>query len=364
MAAVSGEVMVQRSAADGSQNDDVEMREVHISKPNTVRNDQIYIPGDIILDNTEGQWMDGHGSYYSVLPGNHSEIIASVAGLRQIFTRVVVVDPLKSRYSGEIGDIVVGRIIQVGRKSWTVDVGAQRHAVLNLGAINLPGGELRRKTEADIGFMRRYLQEGDLVSAEVQKQGADSQLLLHTRSLRYGRLVQGMLLHVQPRLTKRGKGHFVSYETFGVQLIIGVNGAVWIAPTQKQMNVPLGLDAGEQQRRVQQEDYPEEEEITLCITEEDAKKFGAKDKSKEHTTLPQKPAGSSIASLEVRKCMARIKNCVEILNREQVPIHRESIRILYDASRRYEPKELLIPSVAKEVFESVRQDLREQNPTA
>ena len=81
--------------------------------------------------------------------------------------------------------------------------------------------------------MRGYLKEGDLISAEVQKQGGDGHLLLHTRSLRYGRLVHGMLLHVQPKLTKRGKGHFVSYETFGVHLIIGVNGAIWIAPTQR-----------------------------------------------------------------------------------------------------------------------------------
>lgn len=36
--------------------------------------------------------------------------------------------------------------------------------------------------------MRRYLQEGDLISAEVQSVFADGSLSLHTRSLKYGKV--------------------------------------------------------------------------------------------------------------------------------------------------------------------------------
>lgn len=36
--------------------------------------------------------------------------------------------------------------------------------------------------------MRRYLQEGDLISAEVQSIFADGSLSLHTRSLKYGKV--------------------------------------------------------------------------------------------------------------------------------------------------------------------------------
>ncbi|OQV17188.1 putative Exosome complex component RRP4 [Hypsibius exemplaris] len=351
------EIVAVRTPDSGGR--DVEMEDVqhgHAKGRRAPRNQEVFIPGDVVMDNAEG-WMDGHGSYCSVLPDKRVEMLASVAGVRQIFTRVVVINPLKSRYAGEIGDIVVGRIVQVGRKSWTVDVGAQRHAVLSLGAINLPSGELRRKTEEDIGFMRGYLKEGDLISAEVQKQSGDGHLLLHTRSLRYGRLVHGMLLHVQPKLTKRGKGHFVSYETFGVHLIIGVNGAIWIAPTQRQLNIPLGLDAGEQLRQAAEEDYPEEQEMYVCMTAEEAGKFGAKADEQGYVVSATRSTATPIATLEVRKCMARIRNCIEILNREQVPIHRETIRILYDASRKYEPKELLQPAAAGEVFAAARQDL-------
>ena len=37
-------------------------------------------------------------------------------------------------------------------------------------------------------MMRQYLQEGDLISAEVQSVFTDGTLSLHTRSLRYGKV--------------------------------------------------------------------------------------------------------------------------------------------------------------------------------
>ncbi|XP_055339900.1 exosome complex component RRP4-like [Paramacrobiotus metropolitanus] len=326
-----------------------------------LRDNQVYIPGDTVMENAEG-WMDGHGSYCSVLPEKRVQMLASVAGIRQIYTRVVVINPIRSRYIGEIGDIIVGRIIQVGRKAWMVDVGAQRHGILNLGGINLPSGELRRKTEEDIGFMRGYLKEGDLISAEVQKTGADGRLVLHTRSLRYGRLVHGMLLQVQPKLTRRGKGHFISYETFGVHLIIGVNGAIWIAPTQRQLNIPLGLDQGEQVRTSGQQHFPEEEDIYVQLTDTDAKKVSVK--MDDTGQIPSSTKSTSVAPLEVRKCMARIRNCIGILDNERIPINRETIRILYDASMKYEAKYLLQSQIAKEIFLMARSELAQEMPGA
>ena len=125
----------------------------------------------------------------------------------------------------------------------------------------------------------------------------------------------------------------------------------------RQLNVPLGLDAGEQLRQTVEEDYPDEQEMYVCLTEEEARKFGAKRDDQGYVVSATRSSSPPIASLEVRKCMARIRNCIEILNAEQVPIHRETIRILYDTSRKYEPKELLQPTVAGEVFSAARQDL-------
>ena len=55
--------------------------------------------------------------------------------------------PLHLRYNGEVGDIVVGRILEVGMKRWKVDVHSKLNAVLMLSSVNLAGGELVSKAE-------------------------------------------------------------------------------------------------------------------------------------------------------------------------------------------------------------------------
>lgn len=55
--------------------------------------------------------------------------------------------------------------------------------VLQLSAVNLPGGEHRRRSAEDELSMRTYLQEGDLISAEVQNIYSDGAVSLHTRLL-------------------------------------------------------------------------------------------------------------------------------------------------------------------------------------
>jgi hypothetical protein len=49
---------------------------------------------------------------------------------------------MKSRYIGEIGDVVVGRITEVSQKKWKVDTNSTQDSILLLSSINLPGGIL------------------------------------------------------------------------------------------------------------------------------------------------------------------------------------------------------------------------------
>lgn len=49
----------------------------------------------------------------------------------------------------------------------------------------------RRRSAEDEQMMRKYLVEGDLVSAEVQSVFQDGSLSLHTRSFTYGKVSIG-----------------------------------------------------------------------------------------------------------------------------------------------------------------------------
>ncbi|PYH90557.1 hypothetical protein BO71DRAFT_361212 [Aspergillus ellipticus CBS 707.79] len=151
----------------------------------------VLTPGEVVTD--DPQWMRGHGTYSNPLS---TSIIATVAGTVQKTNKLLSVQPLRARYTPEIGDLVVGRIVEVQSRRWKVDVAAPLLAQLPLSAINLPGGILRRRTSADELQIRTFFSEGDLVVAEVQTVHSDGGASLHTRSLKYGKLRNGVFLAV------------------------------------------------------------------------------------------------------------------------------------------------------------------------
>ena len=156
---------------------------------------------------------------------------ASVTGSVERVNRLISVHPLYARYTPQVGDLVVGRINEVGSKRWSVDIGARQDAVLMLSSINLPGGILRRKLESDELQMRNFFNECDLLVAEVQSIFSEGSASLHTRSLKFGKLRNGTFVAVPPRLVLRSKSQLISLVAMShtVDVILGVNGYLWVS---------------------------------------------------------------------------------------------------------------------------------------
>jgi len=190
---------------------------------------QYAYPGQPIT--SESGHLRGHGTYEK-----EEELIASVSGLVERVGKLISVKALKSRYNGEVGDVVVGRIVEVAQKLWRVNVHSKQEAILMLSAIHLPGGALRRRTTSDELQMRDYFSENDVISAEVQQIKQDGTLALHTRSAKYGKLSNGILIQVPSVLIKRVKNHFYSFNQFNVDVILGLNGNIWISESSNQLN--------------------------------------------------------------------------------------------------------------------------------
>ncbi|XP_077986678.1 exosome complex component RRP4-like [Glandiceps talaboti] len=261
-------------------------------------------PGDVITSETG--FMRGHGTYME-----EDKLQASVAGVVERVNKLICVQPLKTRYNGEVGDVVVGRITEVGQKRWRVDTSSRLNSILMLSSVNLPGGELRRRSAEDELMMRQYLSEGDLISAEVQSVFSDGALSLHTRSLKYGKLGQGVLVKVSPSLVKRRKTHFHNL-TCGASVILGNNGYVWISPTVE------GDDT--------------------------------------------ETAGGFIQNLEPvvqedREVIARLRNCIIGLAEHRTMLYDTSILYTYEASTKYQINELMKPEIMEEVVDLARQKL-------
>lgn len=209
-----------RQLDDATHDNDVEMMESE-AVTNPFASDYVVVtPGQVIA--SDAGFLRGHGTYVE-----NGTLVASVAGIVEKVNQLISVRPLKCRYIGEVGDIVVGRIADCGTKMWKVDVNGHNDALLMLSSVNLPGGAQRRRTYDDQLEMRQHYREAELISAEVQDVRYDGTLALHTRSLRYGKLRNGQFVAVQPSLIKRLKQHVVTLPC-QVDLILGNNGYIWI----------------------------------------------------------------------------------------------------------------------------------------
>eukprot|EP00049_Salpingoeca_infusionum_P018842 m.359042 g.359042 ORF g.359042 m.359042 type:complete len:270 (-) comp18383_c0_seq1:326-1135(-) len=193
-------------------------------------------PGDVVSE--EEGLMRGHGTFLQ-----DGVLYASVAGVVERVNKVVSVRPMRTRYVGEIGDVVVGRVTEVAQRRWKVDTQSRLDSVLKLSSVNLPGGVLRRKSASDELMMREYFKEGDTISAEVQAIfKEDGALSLHTRSLKYGRLGPGVFMSVPSVLVRRSKNHFHVLPC-GVALVLGNNGYIWIGAEHSEDTTKVKQDA-------------------------------------------------------------------------------------------------------------------------
>ncbi|TNM91996.1 exosome complex component RRP4 [Takifugu flavidus] len=266
----------------------------------------LVVPGDIITSDTG--FMRGHGTYV-----DEDKLTASVAGEVERVDKLICVKPLKTRFNGEVGDVVVGRITEVQQKRWKVETNSRLDSVLLLSAVNLPGGELRRRSAEDELTMREYLHEGDLISAEVQSVFSDGALSLHTRSLKYGKLGQGVLVQVSPSLIKRQKTHFHNLPC-GASIILANNGFVWLYPTPEQQ-------------------------------EEEAGGF--------YTSLEP-------VNLSDREVISRLRNCIMALAAHKVLLYDTSVLYCFESSLQHQVKDILKPEVMEEIVMLTQQKLLEQ----
>ncbi|KAK7522015.1 hypothetical protein IWZ03DRAFT_107664 [Phyllosticta citriasiana] len=195
----------------------------------------IVTPGEVVTD--DPQWMRGHGTY---VPEGSTEILSTVAGTVLKTNKLLSITPLRARYLPEIGDLIVGRIVEVQSRRWRVDIAAPQLAGLPLSAINLPGGILRKRTAVDELNIRTFFTEGDLLVAEVQSIHGDGTASLHTRSLKYGKLRNGYFLSVSGSGGGGGRRGGVARSRRQVftlttprggeiDIILGVNGYIWIS---------------------------------------------------------------------------------------------------------------------------------------
>ncbi|MQL75678.1 hypothetical protein Taro_008066, partial [Colocasia esculenta] len=207
---------------------------------------------DAIPVNLEDGVLKGHGT--SEVDG---QVVATLCGVVERVNKLVYVRALRARYKPEIGDIIVGRVIE------------------------------RRRTATDELNIRSIFEENDVICAEVRGFQHDGSLHLQARSQKYGKLKRGQLLTVSPYLVKRRKQHFHHLENYGVDLIMGCNGFIWVGEH---------VEAAEGAMEVDRESK----------TEETSKA--------NRSPMSIETQGQPFTPLETRRHICRIANAVRVLS--------------------------------------------------
>ncbi|KAI8068423.1 exosome component 2-like protein [Gongronella butleri] len=266
-------------------------------------------PGETVT--TDQQFMRGHGTYAE----GDGTVVSAVAGTIERVNKLLTVRPLKSRYTPEIGDIVVARITEVAMKRWKVDVNGRQEGVLLLSSISLPGGVQRRKTESDELQMREFFAEGNVVVAEVQSIFMDGSIGLHTRGFKFCKLRNGSFIAVPPVLVQRCKSQFHALPC-GIDIILGMNGYIWV--------------------------YKQPQKLSNVATDD----FD--------TSVVYSDANDPIDQDE-RNDIARVSNCIGALAKQFMPINDTAIVYTYEASLTYSIKELLQMDVIEAITNQARE---------
>ncbi|KAF0977234.1 hypothetical protein FDP41_003887 [Naegleria fowleri] len=293
----------------------------------------IVTPGELIVENGSNV-LCGHGTYRN----ERNQLISSVCGVVEQVNKLISVRPVRARYHAEVGDVIVGRISKLTGKKWKVDVQARQDAMLDLNSVNIPGGQ-RRKTYEDQLNMRSIYQEDDLITAEVHRTDGSS-LQLQTRSSRYGKLANGVMVRVHPSLVKRCTQHFHNF-SFGVRVILGKNGYIWISASGKPSSDTMDISNSRKSSSTNLDDL-----LAVADTEEEASRPISKLTSKpgepfESNSFTASGTYTDVVTGKDREAVCRTRNAIVCLQYQFLPIYPETIMDVYESSLQLSVKDML-----------------------
>jgi exosome complex component RRP4 len=184
-----------------------------------LENHAIVIPGDVLAEGTIriGEGVIKRGNFY----------YSTVVGLFQDKGDFIQVKSLKGKYLPRPGDLVIGKIIEVGLTNWIIDIGSPYFAVL------LANNATEKKFDPVKDDARRIFSVGDIILTKISSfdRTRDPQVITNERGLgklRGGRIIEIEAAHIPRVIGKKGTMINMVKRLTRTQIITGQNGRIWI----------------------------------------------------------------------------------------------------------------------------------------
>jgi exosome complex component RRP4 len=177
---------------------------------------EIVVPGDLLAISSK---RAGPGTY-----SEGGKIFASQLGIKNVKPDSISVVPLAGQYVPVTGDLVVGKIVDVGASNWLVDINSPYPSPLHVNEV---------PWRVEFGETRKFMQVGDIVLLKIV--GVDELKRISVSMQDHGlrKLTGGMVIEVSPSKVPRliGKNgsmiQLLKNET-ACRIYVGQNGRIWI----------------------------------------------------------------------------------------------------------------------------------------
>jgi len=181
---------------------------------------QIVTPGDLLAEN---DYLAGENTYKE-----DGKIYATRIGLVDYDNRKVFVVALKAFYVPYVGDLVIGKVIEVSLGVWLLDIKAPYPAVLRASdALNRPFKPQRDELSA-------IFDVGDLVIAKIVAYDRTRDPLLTVSEPGLGKIKHGQIVEITPTkiprvIGKKGSMITMLKQETGCQITVGQNGVILVS---------------------------------------------------------------------------------------------------------------------------------------
>lgn len=181
---------------------------------------ELVTPGDLLA---EGNYVAGENTY----KGN-DKVYSTLLGLVDYEGRKVYVTALRAFYIPYIGDMVIGKVVEMGFSGWMLDINAPHLAMLRASDV------LDRPFKPQRNDLSSIFNVGDLIIAKVVAYDRTRDPLLTVGEPGLGKITRGQVMEVTPTKIPRvigRQGSMISMlkrET-GCHITIGQNGVILVS---------------------------------------------------------------------------------------------------------------------------------------
>jgi exosome complex component RRP4 len=177
---------------------------------------EIVVPGELLAT---GRTRAGPGTFVE-----DGKIYAAQLGIKSMRPDGVSVVPLAGQYIPMRGDLVVGKIVDIGPSNWLVDINSPYPAPLHVNEV---------PWRVEFGETSRFMNVGDIVLLKIVDVDEIKRITVSMQDSGLRRLTGGMVVEVSPSKVPRLIGRsgsmiqMLKNET-GCRIYVGQNGRIWI----------------------------------------------------------------------------------------------------------------------------------------